>query len=85
MQEPLMSPEELAARWGIMTITLDRWRWSGKGPRFFKAGRVVKYRVQDIEMYEEQKSRQSTACTSDERLLKDLQQAKLKKRKRRFR
>ncbi|MBP9674326.1 MAG: helix-turn-helix domain-containing protein [Bacteriovoracaceae bacterium] len=81
MPEPLMTPEELADRWGVSLLTLDRLRWSGKGPAFFRPGRVVKYRVQDIEAYEEQKSRQSTACTQDEVLLRDLQQAKLKKLK----
>ncbi len=82
MQEPLMSPEELADRWGIMTITLDRWRWTGKGPRFFKAGRKIKYRVQDIEAYEEQKARHSTTYTQEELLLKELQQAKMNKQRR---
>ncbi|MBP9692329.1 MAG: DNA-binding protein [Alphaproteobacteria bacterium] len=82
MQEPLISPEELAARWGIATITLDRWRWAGKGPRFFKPGNKIKYRVQDIEAYEEQKARQSTAYTQEEMLLRELQQAKMKKQRR---
>jgi hypothetical protein len=29
--------------------TLCKWRISGKGPRYVKAGRVVKYRISDIE------------------------------------
>jgi len=82
MQNPIISPEELAARWGVMTITLDRWRWTGKGPRFFKVGRNIKYRVQDIEAYEEQKARQSTTYTQEEVLLRELQQAKMNKHRR---
>lgn len=82
MQNSLLTPEELAARWGVMTITLDRWRWSGKGPRSVKIGRQIKYRAQDIEAYEEQKSRQSTTYTQEEMFLRDLQQKKLKQRKR---
>lgn len=82
MQESIMSPEELAARWGVMTITLARWRWTGKGPRFFKVGRNIKYRVPDIEAYEEQKARQSTTYTQEEILLREFQQAKMNKQRR---
>jgi predicted site-specific integrase-resolvase len=82
MQEPLMTPEELAARWGLTTLTLDRWRWTGRGPRFFKPGRKVKYRVQDIETYEEQRARQSTTHTQEEILLREFQQAKMNKQRR---
>ena len=65
MQEPLMEPEDLAKRWKLTPLTLAQWRWTGRGPRFFKAGRNTFYRVQDVEAYEEQKAQRSTTNSND--------------------
>lgn len=54
---------ELAARWNISHRTLERWRWSGEGPRFIKIGGRVVYRLEDIEAYEQEQLR---SCTSTE-------------------
>jgi len=32
--------------------TLERWRWTGDGPKFLKVGGRVVYRLSDIEEYE---------------------------------
>ena len=55
---------ELAARWRISHRTLERWRWTGEGPRFVKLGGRVVYRLSDIEEYEQAMIRTSTpgAC-----------------------
>lgn len=53
---------ELAARWAISHRTLERWRWTGEGPRFIKLGGRVVYRLEDIEAYEAEQIRQSTAA-----------------------
>jgi predicted DNA-binding transcriptional regulator AlpA len=53
--------EQLAQRWGISTSTLERWRWSGEGPRFLKLGGRVVYRLEDIEAFEAEKLRNSTS------------------------
>lgn len=60
MPSPLLSEEELAARWKILPITLSHWRWSGRGPRFVKIGRHIFYRPEDVERFEEQKAKKST-------------------------
>lgn len=51
----------LAERWQLSETTLERWRSQGIGPVFLKLqGRIV-YRERDLEAYEEQCLRQSTA------------------------
>lgn len=51
---------ELAARWNISHRTLERWRWTGEGPKFLKMGGRVVYRLEDIEAFEAERSRDST-------------------------
>ena len=51
---------ELAARWNISHRTLERWRWSGEGPRYIKIGGRVVYRLEDVEEYEREQIRAST-------------------------
>ena len=43
----------------VSVRTLERWRWLGMGPRFMKVGGRVRYRLADIEAFE-----QSRLCTS---------------------
>lgn len=52
---------ELAARLNISPRTLERWRWTGEGPRFMKVGGRVVYRLEDVEGYEDGQLRNSTA------------------------
>lgn len=66
MPAPLFEPEDLAKRWKVTILTLAQWRWTGIGPRFFKAGRNTFYRAQDIEAYEEEKAQRSTTHRYDE-------------------
>lgn len=47
-----LSQIQLARRWSVSPRTLERWRWSGQGPTYVKAGRRVVYRLEDIEAYE---------------------------------
>ncbi len=42
----------LALRLGVEAKTLQNWRGKGMGPRFFKMGRSVRYRLRDIVVYE---------------------------------
>lgn len=55
---------ELAARLNISPRTLERWRWTGEGPRFMKVGGRVVYRLEDVEGYEDSQLRNSTADIS---------------------
>lgn len=47
-----LRPNELADRWRISPRTLERWRWTGDGPRFLKVSGKVLYRIEDIEAFE---------------------------------
>ena len=47
-----ISPDALAARWGLERSTLDKWRQLKKGPPYLKLGGRVAYRLADIEAYE---------------------------------
>ena len=61
MQTIILTPEDLAVRWNVAPATLSQWRWNGRGPRFFKMNKGVRYRLQDVEKFEEQNMRQSTS------------------------
>lgn len=52
---------DLADRWNISHRTLERWRWTGEGPRFVKLGGRVVYRLEDVEAFERAQMRASTA------------------------
>jgi predicted DNA-binding transcriptional regulator AlpA len=45
----LLNQREAATRLHLSERTLERWRVSGDGPKFVKAGRRVLYRPDDIE------------------------------------
>ena len=52
---------DLAARWNISHRTLERWRWTGEGPLYVKLGGRVVYRLEDVEAFEREQIRASTA------------------------
>lgn len=35
----------------VKGTTLEQWRWNGKGPRFIKMGRSVRYRKTDLDAF----------------------------------
>lgn len=57
----LLSPRQLAARWGLSEKTLERWRMLGTGPAFLKLGSRVLYSLAEIEAHERQRTRRCTA------------------------
>jgi len=61
MKAECMNQLELAVRWRISHRTLERWRWTGEGPKFLKVGGRVVYRLSDIEEYEQEIVRSSTS------------------------
>lgn len=63
MKEIRLTPEDLAERWKVPTTTLSQWRWNGKGPQFIRLGKHIVYRLQDVELFEEQKLRRDTTHT----------------------
>ncbi|MGE0190130.1 MAG: helix-turn-helix transcriptional regulator [Steroidobacteraceae bacterium] len=56
-----MNQVDLSRRLGVSCRTLERWRWTGVGPKFIKVGGRVKYRVADVEAFEQSRLCQSTA------------------------
>lgn len=60
-QPVLLSPRQLASRWGLSEKTLERWRMLGTGPVFLKLGGRVLYQVEEVEAHEQQRARRCTA------------------------
>jgi excisionase family DNA binding protein len=55
----LTTPE--AARYlNFEVSTLEQWRWNGRGPRFVKIGRYVRYRLSDLDAFLEERVFAST-------------------------
>lgn len=48
----LLTPVELAARWGLSVHTLENWRSAKRGPQFLKVGRLVRYQLAAVELFE---------------------------------
>ena len=48
-----LNQKQLAHRWSISEATLERWRSEGVGPTFLKLRGQVRYRLIDIESFEE--------------------------------
>ncbi|EFD51811.1 DNA binding domain, excisionase family [Micrococcus luteus SK58] len=63
----LMTPDELSEYTGTPVHTLAHWRYVGRGPRFVKLGRAVRYRAEDVRAWLEAQTRQSTAETGPSR------------------
>ena len=47
----LIKPPEVAEMLCVSALTLRKWRWEGKGPRFVKVGRKVAYRKEDLDAF----------------------------------
>ena len=60
MSNPHLSQTDLANRWRLSPRTLERWRFTGEGPRFIKLGGRVIYRLENIEAFEARQIRQVT-------------------------
>ena len=60
-QSPLLKERDVAAVLNIKIVTLRRWRWEGRGPRFVKVGAAVRYDPSDIESFIARGRRHSTS------------------------
>jgi hypothetical protein len=60
MEIVLLNQKQLANRWALSEGTLERWRSEGIGPVFLKMQGQVRYRIVDIEAFEESSLRCST-------------------------
>lgn len=48
-----LTPQDLAARVGVPVATVYNWRSSGYGPRGFRVGKYLRYRLADVEAWED--------------------------------
>ena len=51
--DPYLSETDVAKRWGMSQKTLQRWRFDRRGPGFLRIGRAIRYRLGDIEAFEQ--------------------------------
>ena len=47
-----LTTKQAAEKLQVKETTLEQWRWNGKGPRFIKLGRCVRYREADLESFQ---------------------------------
>ena len=48
-----LTDEQLAERWQCHRQTLIRWRTKGTGPKFVKINNQIRYKLSDVEAFEE--------------------------------
>lgn len=53
MAERHLTIKELAEREGVPVSTAYRWNTRGEGPRYLKIGRHVRYKLSDVEAWEQ--------------------------------
>lgn len=51
VRQPLLSPADLAAYLAVPLATVYRWRSRSEGPRGYRVGRHVRYRLDDVERW----------------------------------
>ena len=51
----MLKERELAARWGVSSRTLQRWRSEGYGPRHHLIGGAVRYRLDAVLAFEDER------------------------------
>jgi hypothetical protein len=57
-----LTERDVAERWRLSPKTLQNWRVAGRGPRFWKFGQAVRYRLDDVIAFEDAGGgRQSTS------------------------
>ncbi len=49
----MLRERELAEHWKTSLRTLQRWRADGTGPAFLKIGGAIRYRLCDVEAFED--------------------------------
>jgi hypothetical protein len=60
----LLTTEQTAEVFGITQNTLEKWRVFGRGPKFVRVGRRIRYSPTDIAAYLAESTRTSTSAAS---------------------
>ena len=63
--QEMLDSKQLAELLNLSEITIARLRLTGRGPRFCKIGRAVRYRRSDVEQWLKQNQRSSTSERED--------------------
>lgn len=53
----LLAPERAAAYLGVSPQTLNNWRCTGRGPKFVRVGRLIRYRLEALDKWIEANSK----------------------------
>lgn len=62
MKQNLVSTEQAAEYLGgLKPNTIEGWRVRGEGPRYLKIGRLVRYKIDDLDAYIESRARNATS------------------------
>ncbi|MBB5140022.1 excisionase family DNA binding protein [Thermocatellispora tengchongensis] len=61
MAEKHLTPEDLAERLGVPKATVYAWNSRGGGPRFMRFGKHVRYKIADVEAWENRQYAEPTA------------------------
>ena len=61
MQEPLLTPQEVAKALNMKTSSMATWRVKGIGPKFLKCGKSIRYRPEDVDSWLANQERNNTA------------------------
>lgn len=56
-----LTNDELAQRYGVHKMTPANWRVKGTGPKYIKVGKLVFYPIKEVEDWEQDQLRSSTA------------------------
>lgn len=60
-QSKFLDSTQLAERLTNRKNTIEGWRVKGIGPRYVKIGRLVRYRIEDVDAWLEAQTRTSTS------------------------
>lgn len=63
----LIGEATLAALLAVSRSTLQSWRYSGKGPRYIKVGRLIRYRNSDVDAFLHASTRETASSEENGR------------------
>jgi excisionase family DNA binding protein len=52
--DKIHTPDEVAKHLGVPVRTLTDWRYKGKGPAYFRAGKFVRYRESAVNKWQKE-------------------------------